>query len=107
MLKSIRRFLLKLAVTPKRVRSLIARAISLFLRWATETKAWDAVSQLPKWLRLLADFIDCWNETELPENKDRLIAEMVKRALTDEGVGRLIDEIAALEYRGGKNGDGL
>ena len=107
MLKSIRRCLLKLTVTPQRVRSVIARAISLFLRWATETKAWGSVSQLPKWLRLLADFIDRWNATTIPENKDRLIADLVKKALTDEGVGRLIDEIAVLEYKGGETSNGL
>lgn len=104
MVKAIRKFFLKLAVTPERSRSLIARVLSLFLQWATETRAWDAVSQLPKWLRLMADFIDRWNATELPEDKDRLIAGLVKRALTDEDVGRLIDEIAALEMKQGPDG---
>ena len=106
MLKKIRRFLLLRTVTPERVRALVVRVISWFLQWATAKKAWGSVSQLPKWLRLLADFIDHWNATTIPENKDRLIADLVKKALTDEGVGRLIDEIAVLEYKGRGNSDG-
>lgn len=96
MIRRIRRFLLRLAVTPERARSLIARVLSLFLAWATETRAWDAVSLLPRWLRRLADFIDCWNAAELPADKDRLISELVKYAVTDAAVDRLIDTVVGL-----------
>lgn len=96
MLVKIRRFLLKLAVTPDRVRTLVARILSWFLLWATETKAWDAVSLLPKWLRRLADFIECWNAAELPADRDRLVSDLTRYAVTDEAVDRLIDTVVGL-----------
>lgn len=104
MLRRIRRLFLKIAVTPSRTRRLIAGLISWFLQWATASKAWDAVSLLPKWLRRLADFIECWNAADLPEDKDRLIAELVKYAITDEAVGRLIDTIAGFEAKAHSDG---
>lgn len=104
MIKTIRRFFLKVAVTPERTRRIVGGTISAFLQWAIETKAWDAVSRLPKWLRSLADFIDRFNESELPEERDRLIAELVKYAITDEAVGRLIDTIAGFEAKAHPDG---
>lgn len=98
-MKSIRRFVLKMVVTPARVRRIIAGAVSWFLQWATASKAWDAVSLLPKWLRRLADFIECWNATDLPEDRDALIAWLVRYAVTDAGVDRLIDTIAGFEAK--------
>lgn len=104
MIARLRRLFLGLAVTPARVRRIIAGVVSWFLQWATTSKAWDAVSLMPRWLRRLADFIDCWNAAELPEDKDALIAELVRYAVTDEGVERLIDAIAGFEAKANTDG---
>lgn len=93
----IRRFFVRIAVTPERTRRVVARSLSLFLQWAMESKAWETVSLLPKWLRRLADFIECWNEASIQEDRDRLLAELVRYAVTDEAVERLIDTVVGLE----------
>lgn len=93
----MKRLLLRLIVRPDRVRKLIARTVSAFMQWAADTRAWDAVSALPRWLRRLADFIDGWNAAELPADKDRLISELVRYAITDEAVDRLMETVVGLE----------
>lgn len=93
----MKRWLISLIVTPKRARSTIAHVVSWLLELCIMKGMWDVVSEFPKWLRRLADFIDRWNESTLPEDKDHLIADLVKDAVTDEAVDKLVDAISAME----------
>lgn len=102
----MKRWFISLVVTPTRVRKVIATAVSWFLQKCLRQRAWDVVAALPVWLRRIADFIDCWNAAELPADKDALVADLVKNALTDEAVDRLVDEITALECKGEEPSDG-
>lgn len=95
----MKRLILSWILTPKRARKIIANVISCLLYRCMVKGAWDVVSALPKWLRKIADFIDRWNETELTEDKDRLITELVGDAITDEAVDRLVDVVSSLEVK--------
>lgn len=100
----MKRFLIGLIITPKRARKIVARAISAVLQRVLRDKTWFVAGDLATWLRKLADFIDRWNVAELPADKDKIIAELVGSALTDEAVDHLIDEVAALEMKPGPDG---
>ena len=96
-MKSAKRLLLRLIVTPDRVRKVIVHVLAAFMQWATDTKAWNSISALPRWLRRLADFIDSWNMAELPESQDILLSELVRYAVTDEAVDKLIDAVVGMK----------
>lgn len=93
----MKRLLISWIVTPKRARKLIAKVLSWLILRCVLKGTWDVVSALPVWLRKLADFIERWNETELTEERDRLIADLVSDAVTDEAVDKLIDRISAMK----------
>jgi hypothetical protein len=93
----VKKWLLSKIVTPSRVRRLVAAALSWLIYWCMARGAWDAVSAATAWIRRLADFIDSWNATSLPEEKDRLVADLVARAVTDEAVDRLVERVAAMK----------
>lgn len=93
----MKQWFISLLITPKRVRKLIACVISWLLHKCIQSGAWDVVSEFPIWLRKLAAFIDKWNAVELPEDKDKLIADLVADAVTDDAVDTLIERVAALE----------
>ena len=93
----MKKLLISWLVTPKRVRKLIAKAVSWFLYRCMIKGAWDVISTFPRWLRRLADFIDQWNATELPEDKDRLITELVVDAITDEDIDKLLAQLTAVK----------
>lgn len=93
----MKRWLVSRLVTPGRVRRLIALALSWLIGKCVVSGAWDAVSTFPSWLRRLADFIERWNLVDAPDERERLLADLVADAVTDEQVDRLIDEVAAME----------
>lgn len=93
----MKRWILSKIITPKRARKLIAGVLSWLIYRCIVRGAWDVLSATTVWLRKLADFIDSWNETELPAEKDRLIADLVADAVTDELVDRLVDTVSALQ----------
>lgn len=105
MFSKVKRALISWFVTPDRARRAIASVVSWLLCRCMASGAWDAVSTFPKWLRKLADFIDAWNATELPADKDELILDLVKDAITDEDVDRLVDEVAAMANKDGGRDD--
>ena len=93
----MKKWLLSKLITPTRVRRLVATALSWLIYWCMARGAWDAVSAATAWIRRLADFIDSWNATSLSEEKDRLVADLVARAVTDEAVDSLVERVAAME----------
>ena len=95
----MKRWILSKLITPKRARRMIACAVSWLMFHCMARGAWDVLSATTAWLRRLADFIDAWNATELPADKDRLIADLVAGAVTDEMVGRLVDTVSALQVQ--------
>lgn len=95
-MSTIKRFFLSLLVTPERVRKVIAHVLAWLIHWCVDRGAWDAVSTFPKWLRKLADFIEQWNNTELPAEQDYLLADLVADAVTDEDVDSLLGTVSAM-----------
>lgn len=95
----MKRWLISRLVTPGRVRRLIALALSWLIAKCVAGGTWDAVSTFPSWLRRLADFIERWNLVDAADERERLLADLVADAVTDEQVDRLIDEVAAMESR--------
>lgn len=93
----MKKLLISWLVTPKRARKWIACILSWIIYRCILKGTWDVISALPTWLRKIADFIDGWNATELPKEKDRLIADLVADAVTDEAVDRLLDRVTALQ----------
>lgn len=93
----MKRWILSKIITPKRARKLIASVLSWLIYRCIVNGAWDALSATTKWLRKLADFIDGWNSTDMPAEKDKLIVDLVADAVTDEMVDRLVDTVAALK----------
>lgn len=93
----MKRWLLSKLITPTRARRLIAGVLSWLIYRCMARGAWDALSAMTAWLRKIADFIDGWNETDLPEEKDRLIADLVAEAVTDEMVDKLVDTVSAMK----------
>lgn len=93
----MKKWLLSKIVTPSRVRRLVAAALSWLIYWCMARGTWDAVSAVTAWIRRLADFIDSWNATSLPAEKDRLVADLVAHAVTDEAVDLLVERVAAME----------
>lgn len=97
MVTSMKKWLLSKVITPTRARRIIACALSWLIYRCMVRGTWDALSSITVWLRKLADFIDNWNSTDLPAEKDRLIADLVSEAVTDEMVGRLVDTVSAMQ----------
>lgn len=95
----MKRMLISWLVTPKRVRSLVCCGVSLLMSYAVQRGAWDVISSFSSWVRRIADFIDKWNAIELPSGKERMIADLVADAVTDEAVSRLVDTVASLEAK--------
>lgn len=96
-MKRIKKFFLRILITPDRARRLIARIVSGLLLRAREHEAWDSVKAFPRWLRRLADFIDRYSVAEIPEEQDELVAELVRDAVTDAMVDRLLERVSALD----------
>ena len=96
-MQSIKRWLLSKLITPSRVRRIIASALSWLMGYCIVHGAWESISATTAWLRRIADFVDRWNETELPADKDRLIADLVADAVTDDMVDRLVDTVSAMK----------
>lgn len=92
----MKRWILSKIITPARARKCIASVLSWLIYRCIVNGAWDALSSTTRWLRRIADFIDGWNETDLPAEKDKMIADLVADAVTDEMVDRLVDTVAAL-----------
>ncbi len=92
----MKKWLLSKLITPTRVRRLVATALSWLIYWCMARGAWDAVSAATAWIRRLADFIDSWNAAGPLEEKDRLVADLVARAVTDEAVDSLVERVAAM-----------
>ena len=94
-----KRWVVSLVITPDRVRKAVAFLVSWLLVRVSATRTWDSVSSFTCWLHRMADFLDKWNATDLPDDKDRLVADLVKRALTDDDVSRLIDMVTSIELK--------
>lgn len=99
MSNGMKRLLISWIVTPERVRKLVCRAVSWLMSYCMVSGAWDTITSFSKWLRRVADFIDKWNDTELPDGKDALIADTVSDAISDERVNTLIDIVSAMGVR--------
>jgi len=92
----MKRWILSKLVTPKRVRKVIASVLSWLIYKCIVKGTWDVIATFPSWLRKIADFIENWNATELPKDKDKLIADLVADAVTDEAVDKLLDSVTAM-----------
>ena len=93
----MKKWLLSLFLTPKRVRKVVANVISWLIYQSIAKGAWGTVLSCTAWLRKLADFIESWNATVLPKDKDQLISDLVAEAITDEAVDKLLERVAAME----------
>lgn len=93
----MKRLLISWLVTPKRARKWIACILSWIIYRCILKGTWGVISALPTWLRKIADFIEGWNATDLPKEKDKLIADLVADAVTDEAVDRLLERVTALQ----------
>ncbi len=94
---AVKRWLVSKVVTPRRVRKLIALALSWLIAKCVASGAWDAISTFPSWLRRLATFIEEWDSTHAADSREQLLADLVADALTDEQVDGLIDRVAAMK----------
>ena len=94
---SMKKWLISKVITPTRARRIIACALSWLIYRCMARGTWDALSSIAAWLRKLADFVDNWNSTDLPAEKDGPIAERGAEAVTDEMVGRLVDTVSAVQ----------
>lgn len=92
----MKRWILSKIITPARVRRIVAGVLSWLIYMAIEKGTWDAVRAVAAWMRKLADFIESWSTAGLPEEKDRLLSDLVSDAITDEAVDRLVDRVAAM-----------
>lgn len=92
----MKKWILSKIVTPKRVRKIVASVISWLIYRAIVRGTWDIVLEVARWMRKLADFIEGWNVAELPADKDKLIADLVGEAITDEAVDKLLEHVAAM-----------
>lgn len=92
----MKKWILSKIITPKRVRKIVASVISWLIYRAIVRGTWDIVLEVARWMRKLADFIEGWNVAELPADKDKLIADLVGEAITDEAVDKLLEHVAAM-----------
>ena len=93
----MKKWLLSKLVTPKRVRKIVASVVSWLIYGAIARGIWDSVLDVAKWMRHLADFIESWDKADLPEDKDKIISELVSRAITDEAIDRLLERVVAMK----------
>lgn len=93
----VKRFLLRMLITPARARGLVVRVVSAVMLKAKAHDTWDMVSSFSAWLRKIADFLDRYNAAELPGAQDEVIADLVRSAITDDMVDRLIERVSALD----------
>lgn len=92
----MKRWILSKLVTPTRVRRVVAGVLSWLIYTAIAKGTWDAVRAVAAWMRKLADFVESWSTAGLPEEKDRLLYDLVSGAITDEAVDKLLDRVAAM-----------
>lgn len=92
----MKKWILSKIITPKRVRKIVASVISWLIYRAIVRGTWDIVLEVARWMRKLADFIEGWNVAELPADKDKLVADLVGDAITDEAVDKLLEHVAAM-----------
>jgi hypothetical protein len=93
----VKKWVLSWFVTPTRVRKIVASVVSWLIYRAIVRGTWDTVLSVARWMRRLADFLESWDATDLPAAKDKLIADLVGSAITDESVDKLIERVAAMK----------
>lgn len=93
----MKKWLLSKLVTPKRVRKIVASVVSWLIYGAIARGIWDSVLDVAKWMRHFADFIESWDKADLPEDKDKIISELVSRAITDEAIDMLLEKVVAMK----------
>lgn len=92
----MKKWLLSKLVTPTRVRKIVASVVSWLIYGAIARGIWDSVLDVARWMRHLADFIESWDKADLPVDKDKIISELVSKAITDEAVDKLLERVAAM-----------
>lgn len=98
----MKRILLRIFVTPDRIRRVIVLCVSWFMTWCRGQAAWDRIAALSTWLRGVADLLDAWNATELAEDRDAEVERLVGRVVSDEDLRGVADRITALSAPQGK-----
>ena len=93
----MKKWILSWFVTPKRVRKVVASVVSWLIYRAIVRGTWDIVLEVARWMRRLADFIEGWDAATLPADKDKLIADLVGAAITDEAIDKLLERVAAMK----------
>lgn len=93
----MKKWVLSWFVTPARVRKIVASVVSWLIYRAIVRGTWDTVLVVARWMRRLADFLESWDATDLPADKDKLIADLVGTAITDEAVDKLLERVAAMK----------
>lgn len=93
----MKKWILSWFVTPKRVRKVVAGVVSWLIYRAIVRGTWDMVLEVARWMRRLADFLEGWDAATLPADKDKLIADLVGAAITDEAIDKLLERIAAMK----------
>lgn len=93
----MKKWIISWFVTPTRVRKIVASVVSWLIYRAIVRGAWDTVLAAARWMRRLADFLESWDAADLPADKDKLIADLVGTAITDEAVDKLIEHVAAMK----------
>ena len=102
----MKRWLISKFITPKRVRSAVACFISWLMHYAIAKGTWSSVLDVARWMRKLASFIESWDASDLPADKDRLLADLVGEAITDEAVDKLVDCVSAMKAEAAKQSAG-
>lgn len=93
----MKKWIISWFVTPTRVRKIVASVVSWLIYRAIVRGTWDTVLAVAHWMRRLADFLESWDAAGLPADKDKLIADLVGTAITDEAVDKLIEHVAAMK----------
>lgn len=101
----MKRLLLRIFITPDRVRRAIALCVSWLMTWCRFHQAWDVVGALPRYLRGIADVIDVWNATELPADADARIERIVGDTISSDQIGGLVEMITSLSTDAAGGGD--
>ena len=92
----MKRWLLSWLITPTRVRKIVAGVVSWLIYRAIVRGTWDVVLEVGRWMRRLGSCIESWDAADLQADKDKIIADLVSEAITDEAVDKLLERVAAM-----------
>lgn len=95
----MKRILLRIFITPDRIRRVIVLCVSWFMTWCRGQAAWDRIAALSTWLRGVADLLDTWNSTELSADRDAEVERLVGRVISDSDLRDVAERITSLSVQ--------